>query len=203
MNRDSGVTIDLETGLVQPAVHRPSPNQDARPADCAIDLVVLHGISLPPGAFGGPWVDRLFTNRLDPAAHPYFREIAHLRVSSHLFVGREGHIVQYVPLHRRAWHAGRSSHQGRPDCNDFSIGIEMEGTDESAYTEAQYRTLDRLLPALMAVYPGIAADRIVGHCDVSPGRKTDPGPCFDWERARRAVLSNRDHGREMTGDKAG
>ncbi len=190
LNPKLDVRIDIVTGLVAPAEQRPSPNHDTRPPGCAIDLLVLHGISLPPGTFGGPWVDRLFNNRLDPDAHPYFQEIAHLRVSCHLLVDREGALIQYVPLHRRAWHAGRSTHRGRSDCNDFSIGVELEGTDEQPYTEAQYRVLDRLLPALVTAYPAITADRIVGHCDIAPDRKTDPGPCFDWRRVRQAL--NRD-----------
>ena len=176
--------IDLTSGRVSTALQCPSPNCDDRPPGVAVDLLVLHGISLPPGCFGGPYIDRLFTNCLDAAEHPFFREIAGLRVSSHLLIRRGGELVQYVPLHRRAWHAGRSSFAGRTACNDFSIGIELEGTDQLPYTERQYRRLLPLCRALLRTYPGLAPERIVGHCDVAPGRKTDPGPAFDWKRLR-------------------
>jgi N-acetyl-anhydromuramoyl-L-alanine amidase len=144
-----------------------------------VSLVVLHSISLPPGEYGGDSIERLFTNRLDPAAHPYFAEIRDLKVSSHFLVRREGEIVQFVPVERRAWHAGASSWRGRGRCNDFSIGIELEGTEEDAFTEAQYRALAALLKDLRKKFPlrGVAA-----HSDVAPGRKTDPGPHFDWTR---------------------
>lgn len=171
-------------GWVEPARRVPSPNQDERPAGAIVDLLVLHGISLPPGRFGGPWIDRLFTNRLDLAAHPDFAALAGLRVSSHLLLRRDGGLVQYVPLDRRAWHAGESSFRGREACNDFSIGIELEGTDETPYSEAQYAALVPLCRALMVAYPAITPERIVGHCHVAPGRKTDPGPAFDWDRLR-------------------
>jgi len=150
----------------------------------AIDLLVLHNISLPPGEFGGPWIDQLFLNRLDPAAHPYFAEIAHLRVSAHLLIRRDGSLTQYVPFHRRAWHAGVSSFQGREGCNDFSIGIELEGSDHQPFAPAQYEVLAPVVAALRSAYPAITPDRIVGHSDIAPGRKSDPGPCFDWQRLR-------------------
>ncbi len=177
--------IDTTSGRVSSALQCPSPNCDERPPGTPVELLVIHGISLPPGRFGGPYIDQLFTNRLDPAEHACFLEIAGLRVSSHLLIRRSGELVQYVPLHRRAWHAGRSSYRGRPACNDYSIGIELEGTDQRPYTARQYRRLGPLCRALLRAYPGLAPERIVGHCDIAPGRKTDPGPAFDWQRLRR------------------
>jgi AmpD protein len=159
-----------------------SPFFDARPAGVKTDLIVLHGISLPPGEFGGPWIARLFTGSLPAAAHPEFRERAGLRVSAHLLVRRNGEVVQFVSLNDRAWHAGKSTWQGREACNDYSIGIECEGADDVPYTDAQYAALRQLLPMLLEAYPAITRDRIVGHSDVAPGRKTDPGPSFDWGR---------------------
>lgn len=174
--------VDPASGLLQGARQVPSPNCDERPAGIDIDLIVVHGISLPPGEFGGPWIDALFTNTLDPAAHPYFRTVQDLRVSSHLLIRRRGELVQYVPFHRRAWHAGVSSFNGRERCNDFSIGIELEGTDDLPYEDAQYSVLARVVEILRAVYPRISLRRIVGHSTVAPGRKTDPGAAFDWRR---------------------
>ena len=162
----------------------PSPNFDERPGGCEIDLVVIHGISLPPGEYGGPWIDRLFTNDLDPGEHDYFSEIAHLKVSSHLLIRRNGELVQYVPFTMRAWHAGDSCHEGRQACNDYSIGIELEGQDFEPYTEAQYERLARVVHELVAFYPELSADRIVGHSDIAPQRKTDPGEAFDWQKLR-------------------
>jgi AmpD protein len=167
-----------------------SPNCSDRPDEQDISLLVIHGISLPPGEFGGPHVDELFCNSLDPAAHDYFREICGLRVSAHLLIRRDGEVVQYVPFNRKAWHAGQSSFQGRAECNEFSIGIELEGTDEIPYTDAQYVQLARVASELVATYPGITADRITGHSDIAPGRKTDPGPAFDWSRFRRMLAEN-------------
>jgi len=143
-------------------------------------LIVIHGISLPPGEFGGAWIDDLFLGRLDQAAHPYFAEIAHVRVSAHLLIRRDGSVTQYVPFHLRAWHAGVSSFDGRAGCNDFSIGIELEGTDDVPYAEAQYLNLARVIAALQQAYPSLRA--IAGHEDIAPGRKTDPGASFDWAR---------------------
>ena len=165
----------------------PSPNHDARPAGVAVDLLVVHGISLPPGQFGGPFVDDLFCNRLDPNAHPYFRDIAGLRVSAHLLVRRDGGLVQYVPFAARAWHAGVSVFQGRARCNDYSIGVELEGTDDTPYTDAQYDRLGVFARLALRRWPGMERDRIVGHCHVAPGRKTDPGDAFDWQRLRAAL----------------
>jgi len=157
-----------------------SPNRDARPAGMVVELVVLHNISLPPGRFGGPGVEQLFTNRLDAAAHPFYKEIAGLKVSAHFFLRRDGSLLQFVSCGERAWHAGVSHWRGRQKCNDFSIGIEIEGTDERPYTARQYARLARLVATLRAAYPGIAG--IAAHSEIAPGRKTDPGPAFDWAR---------------------
>jgi N-acetyl-anhydromuramoyl-L-alanine amidase len=175
-------------GYISPARVVDSPNCDDRPADTLITLVVVHGISLPPGEFGGDAIERLFTNTLDPAADPYYATLAGLRVSSHFLVRRDGQLVQFVACTRRAWHAGASAWKGRERCNDFSIGIELEGTDTLAYAGAQYTTLARLVRALRRRYP--IAD-VVGHSDVAPGRKTDPGPAFDWLRLRRLTAPRR------------
>lgn len=173
--------LDAE-GWLSGARRVPSPNQDPRPDGEAISLVVVHNISLPPGKFGGPGVEQFFTNRLDPAEHPYYADIQDLRVSAHFFIRRDGELVQFVPCGARAWHAGASSWQGRERCNDFSIGIELEGTDEQPFTEIQYQVLNDLLQLLQAVYP---IQGVAGHSDIAPGRKTDPGPCFDWARVKR------------------
>lgn len=164
-----------------------SPNCSERPDPADISLLVIHNISLPPGEFGGPHIDELFCNRLDPAVHPYFAGVCHLRVSSHLLVRRDGSVVQYVPFDRKAWHAGRSIFAGREECNEFSIGIELEGTDELPFSEQQYQSLSGITAALLQHYPGLSLDRITGHSDIAPGRKTDPGPCFDWEHFRSAL----------------
>jgi N-acetyl-anhydromuramoyl-L-alanine amidase len=161
---------------------RPSPNCDARPDPADVSLLVVHAISLPPGQFGGPSIDRLFTNALEPKAHPYFETIRGLKVSSHLCIFRDGAVRQYVGFDRRAWHAGESAFEGRSRCNDFSVGIELEGTDEQPFAAAQYRQLAAVARALMRAYPAITPARIVGHSDIAPGRKTDPGPHFDWLR---------------------
>lgn len=159
--------------------HIASPNCDARPLGERVSLVVIHNISLPPGEFGGPGVEALFSNRLDPAAHPYYAQIQGLRVSAHFFIRRDGELIQFVPCGLRAWHAGVSQWQGREQCNDFSVGIELEGTDTEPFTTAQYESLDIVLSALRRTYP---ITDIVGHSDIAPGRKTDPGPFFDWGR---------------------
>jgi AmpD protein len=178
------VRIDALSGRIDGVPFFPSPNCDERPPGGDISLLVVHGISLPPGEFGGPWIEDLFLNRLDPAVHPYFEQIQVLRVSSHVLIRRDGEVRQYVPFTRRAWHAGQSRHEGRERCNDFSVGVELEGTDEEPYEEPQYRALAQLARALGRAYPALTAGRIVGHSDISPGRKTDPGPAFDWERLR-------------------
>ena len=164
-----------------------SPNHDARPADAEIRLVVVHGISLPPGEFGGGHVQRFFCNRLDPDGHPYFAGICALQVSAHCLVERDGRVTQFVSFDDRAWHAGESSWRGRSACNDFSVGIELEGCDDVPYEDAQYEALAGLIGALRARYPAIAADAVVGHSDIAPGRKTDPGPAFDWPKLRAMI----------------
>jgi N-acetyl-anhydromuramoyl-L-alanine amidase len=179
--------IDTDRGLLELARQEPSPNCDERPPGVEPDLIVVHGISLPPGEFGGPWIDQLFTNVLPPGVHPYFAEVANLRVSSHLLIRRSGEIVQYVPFQRRAWHAGTSSWAGRERCNDFSIGIELEGADHSPYESTQYAMLARVIVVLCRSYPHLTPDRVVGHSDIAPGRKSDPGPAFDWPRLRSLV----------------
>ncbi|MEX2516449.1 MAG: 1,6-anhydro-N-acetylmuramyl-L-alanine amidase AmpD [Gammaproteobacteria bacterium] len=177
----------IQAGWLAGVRHVPSPNCDARPAGIEIDLLIIHGISLPPGEYGGGHVEELFTNTLDPQAHPYFAEIAGLRVSAHLFIDRAGQVTQFMSLLDRAWHAGESMFAGRSACNDFSVGIELEGCDEQTYTEPQYRQLGMLTGLLQQEIPAITATRIVGHSDVAPGRKTDPGPGFDWKYFRRLL----------------
>ena len=145
-----------------------------------ISLLVIHNISLPPGEFGGGYIEKLFTNSLDPNDHPYFSEIYDLKVSSHLLIERDGSLVQFVPFNKKAWHAGVSSFKGRENCNEFSIGIELEGTDENAYTDDQYRALIDITKELMLVFQDIKKENIVGHSDIAPGRKTDPGKAFNW-----------------------
>jgi len=174
--------IDLTSGLLREARYVPSPNCDARPEGVAIDVLLVHAISLPPGEFDGPGIEQLFTNTLDAQVHPYYRDIAHLRVSSHLLIRRDGEIVQFVPFHSRAWHAGESCCEGRKRVNDFSIGVELEGTDSAPFEAVQYEQLARLTHVLMQHYPGIVLERVYGHSDVAPGRKTDPGPYFSWTR---------------------
>ena len=176
--------VDAATGLIARARQVPSPNCDARPAGILPELIVIHGISLPPGEFGGPWIDRLFTNTLPADAHPFFATLAGLIVSSHLLVRRSGELVQYVPFHQRAWHAGVSSYRGRERCNDFSVGIELEGEDGAPYEPEQYRVLCESILALCDAYASLSTERIVGHSDIAPGRKSDPGPAFDWPRLR-------------------
>ncbi|MBV9621438.1 MAG: 1,6-anhydro-N-acetylmuramyl-L-alanine amidase AmpD [Gammaproteobacteria bacterium] len=179
--------LDAATGLLTHVRQVLSPHCDARPGDMPPELIVIHGISLPPGEFGGPWIDRLFTGSLPAEAHPFFRDLAGRRLSAHVLIRRDGEIVQYVPFHARAWHAGTSSYRGRERCNDFSIGIELEGTDETPYTEPQYAALTGLIQALLAAYPSLSAERIAGHYEIAPGRKSDPGPAFDWARLRGAL----------------
>jgi AmpD protein len=167
------------SGWLDEALHVPSPNCDERPDGELPSLVVIHNISLPPGEFGGSGVQDLFTNQLDWDAHPYYQGIRGLQVSAHFFIRRDGELIQFVPCSMRAWHAGTSQWQGREKCNDFSIGIELEGTDDQPYTDAQYARLNALLETLHAAYP---IQAVIGHSDIAPGRKTDPGACFDWAR---------------------
>jgi N-acetyl-anhydromuramoyl-L-alanine amidase len=186
----AALRIDAATGLLAGARQVLSPHCDARPAGMKPDLLVVHGISLPPGEFGGPWIDRLFTGALPPDAHPYFKEIEGLIASAHALIRRDGQIVQYVPFGQRAWHAGKSEYQGRAACNDFSIGVELEGADGMPYTDAQYEALTALTAALLATYASLSAHAIAGHSDIAPGRKTDPWAVFDWGRYR-ALLTAR------------
>ena len=178
------LSVDRSSGLVQPARQVASPNFDERPNGSAFDLILVHGISLPPDEYGGPYIDQLFRNELPAFGHPYFEKIAGLKVSSHALIRRDGELVQYVPFHYRAWHAGASNFCGRERCNDFSIGIELEGSDEIPYEPVQYRTLAELIAALCKAYPTLSPSRVLGHSDVAPGRKTDPGAAFDWVRLR-------------------
>ena len=178
------VQIDAATGLLSGVCQVLSPHCDARPDGARPELLVIHGISLPAGQFGGPWIDRLFTGNVPADAPVSLREVAGLRVSAHVLVRRDGALTQYVGFGLRAWHAGRSEYRGRTACNDFSIGIELEGTDTMPYAEAQYESLAALTALLLAAYPTLDAERIVGHSDIAPGRKTDPGPAFDWQRWR-------------------
>jgi AmpD protein len=175
-------SIDAKTGTLRAARQCHSPNQDARPAGVEADLIVLHGISLPPGEFGGDAIEQLFCGRLDWDSHPYFQTIRGLAVSSHVLIRRDGEVLQFVPFAARAWHAGASCFRGRKTCNDHSIGIELEGADDVSYDDRQYVVLIALLAALLSAYPGLSTRRIAAHSDISPGRKTDPGPAFDWLR---------------------
>jgi AmpD protein len=174
----------VEQGWILQASHVPSPNCGPRPAGSVPELLVLHNISLPPGCYGGDAIERFFTNCLNCDEHPFYEEIRGVEVSAHLLIRRGGELVQFVDLRERAWHAGQSCFAGRENCNDFSIGIELEGSDEDPYTDHQYRVLADVTLALQSVYPALSDGRIVGHSDISPGRKTDPGPAFDWDRYR-------------------
>lgn len=183
--------VDTSTGLLEGARFVPSPNYDERPTGTGIDTLVIHAISMPPGEFGGFDVEGLFCNGLDFACHPYYQPIAGLTVSSHLFIRRDGELIQFVPLQARAWHAGASAFDGRSRVNDFSIGIELEGSDYTPFEEAQYRALAEVTRALQAAYPAITPERIVGHCDIAPERKTDPGRYFNWSRYRAELRGAR------------
>ncbi len=185
-------TISADTGLIEPALQRPSPNRDERPAPAEPRLAVIHGISLPPGEFGGPEIEALFTNTLDFDAHPYFRQIRGMQVSAHLLIRRDGAVVQFVPFTERAWHAGESCFRGESRCNDYSIGIELEGEDDTPYTDVQYRVLAAVLDAVFTAYPSISPREVAGHCDIAPGRKVDPGPAFDWLRLYDELAERRD-----------
>jgi len=186
---NASLNINKTSGLLLGARQLCSPYCDARPLNgegqLDLDLIVIHAISLPPRDYGHNFIDDLFCGRLDESAHSYFKDIAHLSVSSHLLVDRLGNITQYVPFHCRAWHAGVSIYKGRENCNDFSIGIELEGCDEDEFTEKQYQSLNRVLNSLLSTYPSLSAERITGHSDIAPGRKTDPGPKFDWQKVKK------------------
>ncbi len=181
---EADLAIDLGRGLLAGVRFLPSPNCDLRPDGMPVDVLVIHNISLPPGQFGGGAIEALFCNTLDCSAHPFYKELEGLKVSSHLLIRRDGEIVQFVPFHLRAWHAGASCCEGRTRVNDFSVGIELEGTDYTPFEQAQYRALAAVTRALMRDYPAITPARIFGHSDIAPGRKTDPGPHFDWARYR-------------------
>lgn len=175
----------IDSGWIRGVRKVPSPNCDSRPPGQAPELIVVHGISLPPGEFGGGWIEDLFVNALDPGAHPYFAQVSGLEVSAHVLIDRAGALTQFVSFDERAWHAGASSYRGRTACNDFAVGIELEGTDDMPYEDAQYAALAALIDALRSAYPELAGAEVVGHSDISPGRKTDPGGAFDWPRLRR------------------
>ncbi len=187
--RRSALQVDGATGLMRGVRQVLSPHFDARPPATAPALIVVHGISLPPDEFGGPAIDALFSGTLDWEAHPYFKSIEGLRASAHLLIRRDGALTQYVPFGARAWHAGASAYLGRSHCNDFSIGIELEGADTTPYTEAQYAALTEAVVALLAAYPSLSPEHIAGHSEVAPGRKTDPGPAFDWARLRAQLAA--------------
>lgn len=170
----------LKNGVLNSARYNPSPHHDIRPDKTEIDMIVVHCISLPPAKFGNHHIEDFFCGKLDHSLHPYFETIKSLRVSSHILIKRNGEVIQFVPFDKRAWHAGESFFQGRERCNDFSIGIELEGTDDMPYEKIQYEKLAEIIKTLQKKYPAITRDRIVGHSDIAPGRKTDPGPLFDW-----------------------
>lgn len=181
--------LTLNQHRIDQAQWCPSPNYNDRPDATAISLLVVHNISLPPGQFGGPYIEDLFLNRLDAQAHPYFQGISQLRVSSHFLIRRDGRLLQFVACDKRAWHAGVSSFEGRENCNDFSLGIELEGADDIPYEAAQYDALAAVTALLQQHYPAIADERITGHENIAPGRKTDPGPAFDWQDFRRRLTA--------------
>lgn len=184
MAENPGYIVD---GWLEGAEQCASPNFNQRPENIVISLLVIHNISLPPGEFGGGYVQDFFQNKLDAKLHPYFESIAELKVSAHLFIERDGKVTQFVPFDARAWHAGGSSFDGVAECNNYSIGIELEGTDDLPYSDAQYRALEKVSRQLLLSYPKLTPERITGHADIAPGRKTDPGPAFDWQRFRKSL----------------
>ncbi len=184
---NSQYKVNIDTGLLDGATFCQSPNFNQRPDSDDINTVVVHGISLPPGEFGGQWINALFLNQLKGDEHPEFECLQGITVSSHLLIRRDGAVIQYVPFNKRAWHAGVSSFLGRENCNDYSVGIELEGTDDIAYEDAQYESLAQTVNAICFAYKKITAERIVGHCDIAPGRKTDPGKVFNWELFRKSL----------------
>lgn len=179
--------MKIINGWLNPVIVCPSPNFNQRPINMEISLLVIHNISLPPGQFGGGFIQAFFQNRLDKTQDTYFETIGDLQVSSHLLIDRQGAITQFVSFNDRAWHAGQSSYQGIENCNDYSIGIELEGTDDSPYSEDQYQTLAKVTRQLLANYPKLTPDRIAGHDQIAPGRKTDPGQAFDWVYYRSLI----------------
>ncbi|VAW50152.1 1,6-anhydro-N-acetylmuramyl-L-alanine amidase [hydrothermal vent metagenome] len=179
--------INKTTGTLNDCKQCPSPNKDTRPKNTTIDLIVIHSISLPPEQYGNHFIEDFFQNKLDKNQHPYFKEIFEMQVSSHVLIKRTGEIVQFVPFLERAWHAGQSNYKGREHCNDFSIGIELEGTDSDIFEDEQYQQLEKLIRALQITYPAIS-DNITGHSDISPGRKKDPGTGFNWHRLKKNLI---------------
>ncbi|MDH5357078.1 MAG: 1,6-anhydro-N-acetylmuramyl-L-alanine amidase AmpD [Gammaproteobacteria bacterium] len=180
--------IDRTEGLLTGIDYHHSPNQDSRPDPDDVTGIVIHNISLPPGEFGGGWIDDLFLNKLDPQAHPYFEQISDLRVSAHVLIRRNGEVIQYVPFHQRAWHAGVSCWDGREACNDFTIGIELEGCDDKHFEPIQYQQVAKVIKLLCQTYPKLSPETVKGHQDIAPDRKTDPGPNFDWEKLTQLVM---------------
>lgn len=176
--------LDTSSSLLEDCKQCPSPNYDSRPKGCEISLIVIHSISLPPGEYGGHFIEQFFQNKLDKNAHPYFQEILEMQVSAHALIKRDGEIIQFVPFNERAWHAGQSCYNGRERCNDFSIGIELEGTDTGNFEEAQYRQLSEIIAVLQSNYPKIT-NNITGHSDIAPGRKKDPGTGFEWNKLKQ------------------
>ncbi|MHA3893224.1 1,6-anhydro-N-acetylmuramyl-L-alanine amidase AmpD [Acinetobacter sp. GXMZU3951] len=176
-------SFQVVEGQLIGATQIPSPNFNLRPEGAKIELVVIHNISLPPSQFGGGYIQQFFQNQLDATVHPYFETIQDLKVSAHLLILRTGEVLQFVNLEQRAWHAGRSSYLGQPECNDYSIGIELEGSDDCAFEETQYQVLAQVLLSLQLAYPAIQ-QHVAGHSDIAPRRKTDPGPYFDWVKFR-------------------
>ena len=189
MNAASSFQLDRTSGRVATARFVASPNCDQRPAEAAIDTVILHAISLPPRQYGGDFIEQFFTNRLDFEVHPYFAHLQGVKVSAHFLLKRNGELLQFVPTHQRAWHAGESNFRGREQVNDFSLGIELEGCDQDPFELAQYQALSNLVRLLMHTYPAIHPTHIVGHNHIAPTRKTDPGPHFDWPRLHKAIAA--------------
>lgn len=183
--------VNPGSGLLEGVRYQPSPNFDDRPPGGMIDVLVIHAISLPPGEYAGPDVERLFCNNLDFSCHPFYRKIDGLTVSAHLLIRRTGEVIQFVPFQKRAWHAGVSEFAGRTRVNDFSVGIELEGSDIGPFEEPQYHSLEAVTRALRTAYPAITPQHVVGHSEIAPGRKTDPGPYFNWARYRRTLQAER------------
>ncbi len=189
--RTNEFQLTIENGWLLGGEHQKSPHFSCRNDNAEIDLLVVHNISLPPTQFGGPYITDLFLGKLDASADPYFEQIAHLKVSAHCLIRRDGEIIQYVSFNDKAWHAGVSVFNGREQCNEFSIGIELEGTDDIPYTQVQYQQLAALVKKLQASYPLIRHNNIVGHCDIAPNRKTDPGEAFNWQHFRQCLTLNK------------
>lgn len=201
-NSKKDFVLNQDTGLFEGVLFIPSPNSNMRPKDIGIDLLVIHNISFPPGQFGGEAIKELFCNTLDLNAHPTYKTLVGVEVSAHLLIRRDGELIQFVPFHLRAWHAGISSFEGRTGCNDFSIGIELEGTDNIPYTSEQYDVLSQIALSIMKAFPEITLERIVGHNQIAPDRKTDPGAAFDWtlfyNLVQKEIVDETDHSPNMS-----